>query len=595
MNRTSVTIVVLCIAICVVAVTFSVTYISDDGEEFSITYELNGGENDPSNPSSYISGNGTTLKSPVKDGYVFSGWYLDEDLTEYFEGITSETTGDLVLYASWSDTLDGHGFVMEVSGDVRDGMFSTYRISGTMTYRYLYYDGENDRYYINRTTDLTYQYRFSSYESHDSKDFWNDEDDDDYSIEQSQNETISTVNGDKDCEVYIIRYANGSAEKQWIGDGWIPYRIVYESTGIFSSSSIEYVFQKELEFIPDVRCEVIAYEDAGITVTGNGTYNPGDRVTLTASGNGFVGWYDESGNKLSSDRQYSTKVGGTDIILYALNDKDPDITSITKQTTEIGSDRDIMSPIWSIVQNGEVIATYDTASLSHTFTRAGDYVVLLDATVDDEPYHAVRNLEVSGVTDLTFTWKYSGKTYSTNLGIDYDDYRYYRDLTPVSERHQESSHVKDKQFVTYSDKYVIELASVLGEMSAGMTDIQRMNFILAFVQYIEYQSDDVFMGYEEYWKYPVETLFDQGGDCEDTSILLSAIAEAMGYNTCLLLFPGHMAMGVDLGDGVGSFVSYGNHKFSYCETTATGYSVGDKPSSVTNSATVVPICSNDKI
>ncbi|MGN0137118.1 MAG: hypothetical protein ACI381_00700, partial [Candidatus Methanomethylophilaceae archaeon] len=155
-------------------------------------------------------------------------------------------------------------------------------------------------------------------------------------------------------------------------------------------------------------------------------------------------------------------------------------------------------------------------------------------------------------------------------------------------------HVRDKQFVTYNDKYVLQLASSFKNMTSGMTDLQRMNFLLAFTQYIEYQSDDVFTGYEEYWKYPVETLYDQGGDCEDTSILFSAIAEAMGYNTSLLLFPGHMAAGVDLASGTGNvYFPVDGYKFYYCETTATGYSVGVKPSNVPNTATVVKICSNN--
>ena len=202
-------------------------------------------------------------------------------------------------------------------------------------------------------------------------------------------------------------------------------------------------------------------------------------------------------------------------------------------------------------------------------------------------------MSVNGDTALTYTWVNSGKQYTITLYIDYSDYKYYRDLTPVSERCQESTHVRDKQFVTYNDKYVLQLASSFKNMTSGMTDLQRMNFLLAFTQYIEYQSDDVFTGYEEYWKYPVETLYDQGGDCEDTSILFSAIAEAMGYNTSLLLFPGHMAAGVDLANGSGTYFQMDSYKFYYCETTATGYSVGVKPSNVSNSATVVKICSNN--
>ena len=46
---------------------------------------------------------GTLLPTPIKQGYLFIGWYLDEELT-----IAAPTTvnGDLVLYAKWADASD---------------------------------------------------------------------------------------------------------------------------------------------------------------------------------------------------------------------------------------------------------------------------------------------------------------------------------------------------------------------------------------------------------------------------------------------------------------------------------------------------------
>ena len=607
MNKGTRTAIIIAIVVILAASAVTVVTMSDEdgpgvwpieptGKTYSIEYVLDGGTME-GNPTEYTSGSPVDLTSPVKEGYVFAGWYLDPEHKEYFEGITPDTSGNLTLYAAWNTTLEGHGFTLSVNGQVNDGLLNSYTIQGTMSYRYLYYDEENDRYYMNLSKDLRYNYRYASYSSTDDKNYWDDESEENYTVTQQDNETISTVNGAKYCEVYILTYDDGSIEKQWIGDGWIPYLITYTESGFFSSTDVTYTFVEELEFIPDVTCDITAYADEGITVTGGGAFNPGDKVTLTASGEGFKGWYDEDGNQVSADPEYKFVAGGSDIVLFAMNSKDPDIVAEKDVLITLTAGSDVHSAVWYVMDiSGDVIATSETVTLNHTFTSAGEYTILMDGESDTSEVHRFWSVSVNGDTALTYTWTYSGKQYTTTLYIDYSDYKYYKDLTPVSQRCQDTTnHLRDKQFVTYNDKYVLQLASVIKNMTSGFTDYQRMDFLLSFTQYIEYQSDDVFTGYEEYWKYPVETLYDQGGDCEDTSILFSAIAEAMGYNTSLLLFPGHMAAGVDLDGNYGISKTYfetGGYRFYYCETTATGYHVGDKPSNVSNSATVVKICTN---
>lgn len=604
MNSGTRTAAIIAIIVILAASAVTLTVTSDDmesdkeplvpiGETRSITYVLNGGTMGE-NPTEYIEGVPTTITPPKRDGYVFAGWYLDPDLTVYFEGITYDTTGDLVLYADWSETLEGHGFTLRVDGKVSDGLFNSYSISGEVSYRYLYYDADKGRYYMNLARDLDYIYSYTTHSVDDEKDYWSDESSQEYTEERLDDATIDTVNGEKDCAVFRLTYEDGSTETQWIGDGWIPYLIVYSQTGFLSSSQVTYTFVEELEFIPDVRCEITAYGNDDITVSGGGTFNPGDRVTLVASGDGFTAWTDTDGDVLSRDPTYTFTVGGSDMTLFAENDKDPDITAekdVPIATLSAGTDVD--SAKWYVTDiRGNIIATTDSVTFDHTFTATGDYTVFVDATSDGTDTHRFWTVSVNGDTPMTYTWMYAGKQYSTTLYIDYADYKYYRDLTPVADRHQDTTHVKDSQYVTYDDKYILQLASEFRKMTSEMTDLQRANFVLAFTQYIEYQSDEVFVGYEEYWKYPVETLFDQGGDCEDTSILYCAIAEAMGYNTALLLFPGHMAAGIDLDNGSGTYFRSNGYTFYYCETTATGYNVGNMPTNVSKTATVVRICSN---
>jgi len=41
---------------------------------------------------------------PTRDGYTFTGWYLDPYLTTLFEGTTFQAE-DLVLYAGWEEVI----------------------------------------------------------------------------------------------------------------------------------------------------------------------------------------------------------------------------------------------------------------------------------------------------------------------------------------------------------------------------------------------------------------------------------------------------------------------------------------------------------
>jgi len=70
---------------------------------YSISYHLDGGANDPSNPSSYtIESDDIALSSPSKAGYAFDGWYSDSAHSEKVAAIKKGSYGDVDLYAKWS-------------------------------------------------------------------------------------------------------------------------------------------------------------------------------------------------------------------------------------------------------------------------------------------------------------------------------------------------------------------------------------------------------------------------------------------------------------------------------------------------------------
>lgn len=85
--------------------------------DYNITYNLNGGTNHSSNPSTYNVLYGVTLQNPTREKYTFNGWYIGETkVTGINEGknaaftspddlynqLASRTTGDITLTARWN-------------------------------------------------------------------------------------------------------------------------------------------------------------------------------------------------------------------------------------------------------------------------------------------------------------------------------------------------------------------------------------------------------------------------------------------------------------------------------------------------------------
>jgi len=70
--------------------------------DYTITYNLDGGTNDSSNPVKYtIESEGITLANPTKTGYIFDGWYTENTFENKKTDIYQGSTGDITLYARW--------------------------------------------------------------------------------------------------------------------------------------------------------------------------------------------------------------------------------------------------------------------------------------------------------------------------------------------------------------------------------------------------------------------------------------------------------------------------------------------------------------
>mgnify|MGYP004648648895 CR=1 FL=1 len=71
--------------------------------EYSITYNLDGGTNNASNPTKYTVETATiTLADPTRTGYTFGGWYSDAAFKTQVTKIAKGSTGAKTFYAKWN-------------------------------------------------------------------------------------------------------------------------------------------------------------------------------------------------------------------------------------------------------------------------------------------------------------------------------------------------------------------------------------------------------------------------------------------------------------------------------------------------------------
>jgi hypothetical protein len=193
---------------------------------------------------------------------------------------------------------------------------------------------------------------------------------------------------------------------------------------------------------------------------------------------------------------------------------------------------------------------------------------------DAFPYDSTRWLNPN---DRQYAWSYDGHDWEWILSLSDSTYSYYRELS-----HSVSYPSDYARFVTMNEDYVIAIANTLNGKASQMEydSYETASFILAFVQSLPYTVDSETTGCTEYPRYPIETLWDNGGDCEDTSILLAAIVEALNYDTVLLYMESseHMATGILGSEGFsGSYYLHNGQKYYYCETTGEGYAIGTIP------------------
>lgn len=193
-----------------------------------------------------------------------------------------------------------------------------------------------------------------------------------------------------------------------------------------------------------------------------------------------------------------------------------------------------------------------------------------------------------------YEWDYGYSEWSWDLNIPLRLYLYYRSLHRPTDFEDYVKLALDSA----DDYYIENIVESLGRAAdkEGFSKYETVEYVISFVQSLPYTEDDVETSWDEYQRYPIETLFDRGGDCEDTSILVAALLDEMNYDVCLLILENeeHCAIGIAGGEGIyGSYYEHDGTKYFYLETTGEGYEIGYVPSSIIDdTAYIYPLKDN---
>jgi hypothetical protein len=218
---------------------------------------------------------------------------------------------------------------------------------------------------------------------------------------------------------------------------------------------------------------------------------------------------------------------------------------------------------------------------------AGENFVGVDI-VSSEPCNSSITEEsiTSGKLSKTYSWDY--ESYRCHLTLPLDD-KLYNEYKSRSRDREYDLFASDP----YDDWLITNISDTLFSLSKDckLEESEIPDFCISFVQSLDYTSDLESSGYEQYPRFPYETLYDNGGDCEDTAILSAAILQEMGYDVVLLELPEHMALGIKCDpEQKGRSYEYEGSNYYYVETTGNDWQIGEIPEEYADQPVhVVPI------
>ena len=504
--------------------------------EHSIEYVLDGGTLPEGSVRTFIGGVGAVLPIPERDGMVFAGWFEDPEFTTPVVVLGRDVLEDVTVYACWDEEVPtGTGYVWEVSGEYYNGDIR-HTVEGTVREEVL---AERDgAYYIQTTSDLTYTWPTGSTTDDSVRGRWSD----------GAGENLTYVGigeaGGYTCTVW----ESEDGTRYWLYHLTLQVRAEVDdgTTHIVHQLAEVYTFEPETSFVPDVSAEY------PLQVRGAGTVSIGDRLELTAVGEGFTGWY-SGGELVTTERTLVVdRVDPTCSYEARSSDGYTVLDQVEVGLGDLG------------FADGSVITDWDGNVVTGYGSLEPGYYVVTDATGD-----VTRYLEffIEDARVFEHTWTFGGVTYTIRLDMLYSDVFGYTYSDPYGNiRLSLTDPAYVSNYHTVDDGTLLELMRMLSAYGSGMDRTEFARFVLSFVQTIPYVTDEDSVGEREYWKYPLETLWDGGGDCEDSTILYDTLMLMAGYDVAFVLFQDHAMSAVSV-DVDGHSLTRDGIVYVFCETT----------------------------
>lgn len=186
---------------------------------------------------------------------------------------------------------------------------------------------------------------------------------------------------------------------------------------------------------------------------------------------------------------------------------------------------------------------------------------------------------------LRFDWECQDRmgTAWMELTLDVQMYNHYHALSRyhgVENYYKYINEANNAQVVRQVVEALRDVAKALHYDDAAVAR-EMAKFVQDCIAY-EYDSDTT--GQDEFPRYPIETLYERRGDCEDTSILMAALLKEWGYQVGFLHLPGHVAVALRTSDDYsdGSYYEINGHRYLYIESTGSGWNIGEIPEDCRN-------------
>ncbi len=265
--------------------------------------------------------------------------------------------------------------------------------------------------------------------------------------------------------------------------------------------------------------------------------------------------YDATKNSLSSTQsQLSSMQSQLSSIQSQLSSMQSQLSSAQNETKKLQSDLTNQSTVLAQTQASNAALQKQVSELQNKLNG------ILDTSV-------IQYYEFSSQS-IYYNW---------TLPIPLRTYFYYKEQP----RPPALSRYKPMAIDSYADSVMNVLNRQLRDsaLNNNLKQSDIVNLVRALTQTLPNSDKAISTPYDEYPRYPLETLFEQGGDSEDTSILAAAILAREGYDVVVFVFEQqkHVAIGVNVPGFIGYSLEYQGRAYLYLETIGKGGVLGVVP------------------